>query len=170
MVQFKAEIERFAEMGEKTGWSYIFIPQVLAQQLKANCKKSFRVKGLLDQVSIAGVATVPMGEGDFIIALKADLRKQLRKEAGAVVDVQLEEDEGFEIKMPDDLLLCLADEPASLDRFTALPKSHQNWYINWLNSAKTEPTRTKRIVKIISAMDRGQTFGEMMREDKVPKA
>ena len=169
MIQFKAEIERFAEMGEKTGWSYIFIPAALAQQLKANCKKSFRVRGKLDQVAIGGVATVPMGEGDFIIALKATLRKALKKEAGAVVEVHLEEDEGFEIKMPEDLILCLSDEVALLNRFTALPKSHQNWYINWLNSAKTEPTRTKRIVKIVSAMDREQTFGEMMREDKVPR-
>ena len=169
MIQFKAEIERFAEMGEKTGWSYLFIPSALAQQLKPNCKKSFRVKGWLDQINIGGVAMVPMGEGDFIIALKASLRKQLKKEAGAVLEVQLEEDEGFEIKMPEDLSLCLSDEKEWLQRFNALPKSHQNWYINWLNSAKTEPTRTKRIVKIVSAMDRNQTFGEMMREDKVTR-
>jgi hypothetical protein len=169
MIEFKAEIERFAEMGEKTGWSYIFIPAVLAQGMKENCKKSFRVKGKLDNIEIRGVATVPMGEGDFIIALKADLRKQLKKEAGAVVHVQLEEHKDFEIKMPEDLELCLSDEHELLQRFLKLPKSHQNWYINWLNSAKTEATRTKRIVKIVSAMDRGQTFGEMMREDKPVK-
>ena len=32
-------------MGEKTGWSYIEIPAAIAQQLKPNYKKSFRVKG-----------------------------------------------------------------------------------------------------------------------------
>jgi hypothetical protein len=169
MIEFKAEIERFAEMGEKTGWSYIFIPVSLAQRIKENCKKSFRVKGKVDNVAIEGMAMVPMGEGDFIIALKASLRKQLRKEAGAVVQVQLEEDKDFEIKMPEELELCLSDEPELLQRFLKLPKSHQNWYINWLNSAKTEATKTKRIVKIVSAMDRGQTFGEMMREDKPVK-
>ncbi|MFP5080892.1 DUF1905 domain-containing protein [Pedobacter sp. JCM 36344] len=169
MIKFKAEIERFAEMGEKTGWSYIFIPASIAQQLKEDCKKSFRVKGMLDNVQIGGVATVPMGEGDFIIALKASLRKKLRKEAGAVVEVQLEEDKDFKIEMPQELELCLSDEPELLRSFLKLPKSHQNWYINWLNAAKTEPTRTKRIVKIVSAMDKGQTFGEMMREDKTEK-
>ena len=169
MITFKAEIERFEKNGEKTGWSYVFIPGSLANQIKENCKKSFRVKGKIDQVSISGVAMVPMGAGDFIIALKASLRKELKKEEGAVVEVQLEEDKDFKIELPEDLALCLSDEPALLEKFMEMPMSHRNWYINWVNSAKTEPTRTKRIVKIISAMDRNLTFGEMMREDKQSK-
>lgn len=169
MVSFKAEIERFADMGEKTGWSYVFIPQALANELKANCKKSFRVKGKIDNVIVDGMAMVPMGEGDFILALKASLRKQLRKEAGGVVSLELEEDTTFKIEIPEDLELCLSDEPKLLEAFLKMPKSHQNWYINWLDSAKTEPTRTKRIVKIVSSLDRGMDFGEMMREGKVPR-
>jgi hypothetical protein len=169
MIEFKAEIERFAEMGEKTGWSYIFLPAALATSLKENCKKSFRVKGKLDNISIEGVATVPMGDGDFIIALKASLRKQLRKEVGALLTVQIEEDKDFKIDLPEDLELCLSDEKELLQNFLKLPKSHQNWYINWLNAAKTEATRTKRIVNIVSAMSKGQSFGEMMRDGKSVK-
>lgn len=168
MIQFKAEIERFAEMGEKTGWSYIFIPQSLAAQLKKDCRKSFRVKGKIDDLAVEGMALVPMGEGDFILALKAALRKKIKKEAGATVQLALMEDETFEIRMPDDLELCLADEPEILAGFLKMPKSHQNWYINWLNSAKTDTTRTKRIVKIISSLNRGMDFGEMLREGKTP--
>jgi len=166
MVTFKAEIEKFGELGEKTGWSYVYIPKALANGIKAGCRKSFRVKGRIDQVEISGMATVPMGEGDFILALKATLRKKLKKEAGAMVDVALEEDKDFKIGIPEDLELCLSDEPQLMENFMALPMSHRNWYINWLNSAKTEPTRTKRLVKIVSAMDRGLSFGEMMREGK----
>jgi len=166
MITFKAEIERFAEMGEKTGWSYVFIPGTIANEIKPDCKKSFRVKGRIDHVEIVGMATVPMGEGDFIIALKASLRKQLRKEKGAIVELELEEDKDFKIEIPEDLELCLSDEPHLMEGFMKLPMSHRNWYINWLNSAKTEPTRTKRLVKIVSAMDRGMTFSEMMREGK----
>lgn len=169
MVEFKAEIERFAEMGEKTGWNYIFIPAAIAQKIKEDCRKSFRVKGKLDNIEIGGLATVPMGEGDFIIALKASLRKQLKKEAGALLNIQLEEDKDFKIEMPEDLELCLSDEPELLQSFLKLPKSHQNWFINWLNTAKTELTRTKRLVHIVSAMDKDQTLGEMIREGKSAK-
>jgi hypothetical protein len=169
MVAFKAEIERFNEMGEKTGWTYVFIPKELANQIKADCKKSFRVKGKLDQVAIEGVSLVPMGEGDFIMALNGTLRKKLRKEKGAVLELNLEEDKDFKIEMPEDLEICLSDEQHLMDNFMKQPKSHRNYYINWLNTAKTEATRTKRILKVVNAMDKGWDFGTMMRDGK-PRA
>ena len=166
MVVFEAEIERFSKMGEKTGWTYVFVPKAVAQQIKADCKKSYRVKGKLDQVNVSGMALVPMGEGDFIIALKTSLRKELKKEEGAVLHLELEEDLDFKIDMPDDLEICLSDDPQLLETFLKLPKSHQNYYINWLNTAKTEVTRTKRLTQIVVAMDQKMTFPEMMRADK----
>ena len=169
MITFKAEIARFAEMGEKSGWTYVFIPKAVANEIKADCKKSFRVKGLLDQVAVEGLSLVPMGEGNFIIALNGPLRKKLKKDIGGVLTLQLEEDVTFKIEMPADLELCLADEPHLLENFMKQPKSHQNWYINWLNTAKTEATRTKRIVKIVNAMDKDWDFGTMMRDGKPRK-
>ena len=166
MVVFEAEIERFSRMGEKTGWTYVFVPKAVAQQIKADCKKSYRVKGKLDQVNVSGMALVPMGEGDFIIALKTSLRKELKKEEGAVLHLELEEDMDFKIEMPDDLELCLSDDPQLLETFLKLPKSHRNYYINWLNTAKTEVTRTKRLTQIVVAMDQKMTFGEMIRSNK----
>jgi len=166
MVVFEAEIERFSRMGEKTGWTYVFVPKAVAQQIKADCKKSYRVKGKLDQVNVSGMALVPMGEGDFIIALKTSLRRELKKEEGAVLHLELEEDLDFKIEMPDDLELCLSDDPQLLETFLKLPKSHRNYYINWLNTAKTEVTRTKRLTQIVVAMDQKITFGEMIRSNK----
>lgn len=166
MITFKAEIERFTEMGEKSGWTYIFVPQAIANQIKPDCRKSFRVRGRLDTVEIEGVSLIPMGEGNFIMALNGELRKKLKKQLGAVLEMQLEEDTTFKIEMPDDLELCLADEPHLLENFLKQPKSHRNWYINWLNTAKTEATRTKRIVKIVNAMDKDWDFGTMMRDGK----
>lgn len=167
MIHFKAEIERFETMGEKTGWSYVFIPSALANEIKAGCKKSFRVKGKIDQLEVAGLATIPMGEGDFIIALKGELRKKLKKEAGASIELDLEEDKDFKIEMPEDLEICLSEEEHLIQNFLKQPKSHQNYFINWINQAKTEPTRTKRIVMTVKAMDKGQDFGAMMRESKL---
>ena len=166
MVVFEAEIERFSRMGEKTGWTYVFVPKAVAQQIKADCKKSYRVKGKLDQVNVSGMALVPMGEGDFIIALKTSLRRELKKEEGAVLHLELEEDLDFKIEMPDDLELCLSDDPQLLETFLKLPKSHRNYYINWLNTAKTEVTRTKRLTQIVVAMDQKMTFAEMIRSNK----
>jgi hypothetical protein len=169
MVTFKAEIERFAEMGEKTGWTYVFIPLAIANMIKPDCRKSYRVKGRLDHIEIEGLALVPMGEGNFIMALNAGIRKQLKKDLGGVLELALEEDTTFKIEVPEDLEVCLSDEPHLLKNFLKQPKTHQNWYINWLNSAKTEATRTKRIVKIVLAMDKDWDFGTMMRDGKPRK-
>ena len=167
MITFEAEIERFSKMGEKTGWSYVTIPVEIASQIKPDCRKSFRVRGFLDAVPVAGLSFIPMGGGDFIMALNANLRKQLKKEEGTGLQLQLEEDEAFKIEMPEDLELCLIEERHCLGNFLNLPKSHQNYYINWLNTAKTEPTRVKRLTQIVIAMDKRQTFSEMMRSNKL---
>ncbi|MCY1541217.1 Bacteriocin-protection, YdeI or OmpD-Associated [compost metagenome] len=104
-----------------------------------------------------------MGEGDFIMALKAAIRKKIRKEAGAVVNVSLEHHADFKIEMPEDLELCLAQEEGALDYFMSFTKSHQNYFIVWLNTAKTEATRTKRLIMIVDAMIRKYNYAEMLR-------
>ena len=166
MVVFKAEIERFEKMGEKTGWTFVFIPFDVANQIKPDCKKSYRVKGKLDNVPIRGVALTPMGEGNFIIPLKASLRKELKKAKGALLHLELEEDTEFKIEMPHDLELCLLEDKQCMENFMKLPKSHQNYYINWLNTAKTDQTRIKRLTQIVIAMDKQMDFGEMIRANK----
>src|SRR3984957_13694331 len=98
MVAFTTTILQFAEQGEKTGWSYIEIPSDLAQQLKPGNKQSFRVKGMLDSLPIQGMALMPMGEGNFIMALKAEVRKGIRKNAGAMLQVRLGGDTDFKEK------------------------------------------------------------------------
>lgn len=170
MIYFKAEIERFQAMGEKTGWSYVFLPAALANEIKADCKKSFRVKGKIDSIEVSGIATIPMGEGNFIIALKAELRKKLCKEEGASVELYLEEDKDFKVEMPEDLEICLSEEEFLMENFLKQPKSHQNYFIRWINEAKTEVTRTKRLVMTVEAMIKQQDFGAMIRESQGKKS
>jgi Domain of unknown function (DUF1905)/Bacteriocin-protection, YdeI or OmpD-Associated len=162
MIRFTTKILQFGEMGEKTGWSYIRVPATLAGKLMPGNKKSFRVKGKLDDHVIEKVALLPMGEGDFIMALKANVRKTLRKQKGDSLRVELEVDKAV-IKPPKDLMECLADEPAALAYFSSLPKSHQNYFGNWVREAKTEGTRTKRLACVVTAMERRLNFGEMLR-------
>lgn len=162
MIRFKTKILQFKDMGEKTGWTYIQIPAALAQQLKPGNKKSFRVKGRLDDHVISGMALFPMGDGDFILAIKAAIRKAIRKQMGDTLEVQLEADNKV-IAPPKDLMECLADEPRALDFFNSLPKSHQNWYGNWIKNAKMEATRTRRIVQIVDAMTKRMSFAEMLK-------
>ena len=167
MINFQAEIERFEINGEKTGWSYVFIPQETAEQIKPNNRREVRVRGFIDQISVQGMCMMPVKGDGFILPLKKSIRKELRKESGASVNLNLEFDADFKIEMPDDLEVCLAEEDELLERFLIMPKSHQNYFINWLNTAKTEPTRTKRLVMIVNAMYNKLDFGAMIRSSKL---
>jgi hypothetical protein len=163
MVELTGTLLQFAEKGEKTGWTYLDIPAAIACEIKPNNKLSFRVKGFLDGTTISGIALVPMGEGDFILPVKAALQKVLGKRKGSMVKIQLEIDLDFKIEMPDDLAECFADEPEALHNFNQLPKSHQHYYFKWINEAKTEATRTKRIAATLDAASKGLSYGEMIR-------
>jgi hypothetical protein len=165
MIRFNTTILQFAEQGEKTGWSYIRVPAALAGKLMPGNKKSFRVKGKLDDFSISKVALIPMGEGDFIMALNASVRKSIGKGKGARLTVQIEVDKG-QLKPPKDLMECLADEPKALAFFNSLTPGHRNYFGKWVNDARTDATRAKRIAQAVSAMIRSMDFGQMLRSLK----
>ncbi len=166
MIELNTIILQFAEQGEKTGWSYIEIPADLAQQLKPGNKKSFRVKGMLDDFAVSGMALMPMGGGNFIMALKTEIRKAIRKNAGATLQVRLEVDNEHKVEVPDDLQECFEFEPEALGFFNSLPKSHRDYFIKWIEQAKTNETRAKRIINTVNAMLRKWGYSKMMREMK----
>ncbi len=165
MINFKTTILKFGSQGEKTGWTYIEIPAELADKLYPGNKKSFRVKGKLDSYSIKGISLLPMGEGIFIMALNGAIRKAIGKQKGALVQVQLQID-SVPYQLDKALMKCLADEPVAFQNFKLLPKSHQNYYSKWIDSAKTTPTKTKRIAMTVNAMLKKMDFGQMLRSAK----
>jgi len=165
MVQFTAAIKKFSDQGEKTGWTYIEIPSSIAQKLNPDHKKGFRVKGKLDNYQFSMIALLPMGGGDFIMALNASMRKGIRKQKGATVQVRMEVDTN-EIKPPEELMECLQDEPEALNYFSSLTKGHQNYFTNWINSAKTDVTKAKRIAATLNALNKRWDFGQMLRAMK----
>lgn len=168
MIEFTATILKFASQGEKTGWSYIEIKAPLAQKIKPGNKKSFRVKGKLDDYSFKAAAVMPMGNGNFIMALNATMRKAIKKNKGALLKVKIEADNEV-IRPPAELMECLQDEPDAMAYFNTLTKGHQNYFGNWIKSAKTTPTKAKRIAQAITALSKGWHFGIMMQMQKTDK-
>lgn len=162
MIEFKSILERFGEKGEKTGWTYLHLDSDLAKQLNPSVRKSYRVRGSLDAIAIQQLSLLPMGEGDFILPIKGDLRKRLKKPIGETVLVKIEVDPN-EPTLDEELMLCLQDIPEANQKFQAMPLSHQRYYSNHVSSAKTDATRAKRIANIIESMIRGLSFAEMLK-------
>jgi hypothetical protein len=165
MIQFTTTILQFHKKGEKTGWSYIEISASQANKLNPGCKVSFRVKGKIDSYSFERTSLLPMGEGSFILPINGTIRKAIQKQKGSKVQVEMEMDKRART-ISKDLMDCLHDDTEALTFFNSLPKSHQNYFSNWIESAKTSQTKTKRIVMAVTAMSKKQGFGEMIRSSR----
>jgi len=151
-------------MGEKSGWTFIAIPDEIPEQLKPGHKKEFKVKGSLDTYAFKQMPLYPVGGGKFIMALNADVRKAIAKRQGATVEVKMAVDNSaFQINK--DFMDCLNDEPAALQHFNSLAGSHQRYFSKWIDSAKTEPTKAKRIAMAVTALARKMGYPEMIREE-----
>ncbi len=161
-VSYTIRILKFSKMGEKTGWTYIEVPADVAEKLFPGNKKSFRVKGCLDDYKIKGVALSPMGGGDFIMPLNAALRKGIGKREGAMLRVTLQRDTA-ELVVDPDLIECLKEEPEAFNYFSSMPKSHQNYFSKWIEAAKTPETKAKRIARTIHALSNKMNYAEMIR-------
>lgn len=168
-IKFTTTIRKFDARGEKSGWTYFEVPADLAEELCPGKRQSFRVKGKLDQLAIAAVALLPMGGGSFIMPLNAQMRKGLRKKAGAELKVELQLDKAAFI-FNEAFMVCLADEPMAQAFFSSLPPSHQRYFSKWIDEAKTEATRVKRIAMAVSALARNMGFGEMIRFHKADRS
>lgn len=168
MVEYKTTILKYEKNGEKTGWTYIDVPADVAEQLVPNNKKSFRVKGKLDKHTIKQVALIPVGNGNFIIPINADIRKAIGKREGAQLLVSLSVDKTA-FKFDEDFIACLEDEPKAINYFKSITASHQKYFSKWISSAKTEETKVKRITMAISALSREMGYPEMIRESMAKK-
>ena len=106
-----------------------------------------------------------MGEGNFIMALKTEIRKAIGKRKGAVVKIKMEADDK-PVTINPDLLKCLADEKEAFSFFDSLSPGHQKYFSNWIDGARTETTKANRIAQAITAMILKEDYGAMIRRIK----
>ncbi len=166
MIRVNSILKKYEKNGEKSGWVYVEINAEIASLLSPGTKKSFRVKGMIDNLSLENTSLLPVGEGKFILPVNAKMRKAIKKIAGAKITLQLTKDENApEIYPP--LLLCLKDEPAALNNFNALRPSHQRYFSNYIKEAKSASTREKRMASTVNAMLANMSFGEMIRKGRI---
>lgn len=157
MTRFTTSLQQFDEKGEKSGWTYILIPQDIAEILSPASRKTFRVKGKIDAHAIKAVAVMPMGDGSFILPVNAQMRKAISKRKGAMVNVSLAVDHA-QPEVPEVLAVCLEDEPKAKVFFEQLPLSQRNYYSKWVVAVKSDILQAERIAQAIDALVQQQNF------------
>jgi len=130
----------------KGGWTFTIIPEV--QPDKHSPFGWVKVKGSIDGYEFKNYRLQPMGDGRLFFAVKATIRKAIKKEAGDVVRIVLYRDTS-PLEIPEELIDCLKDEPNAYEAFQQLTEGKQKELVDWIYAAKTDATKVKRIVATI---------------------
>lgn len=136
----------------KGGWTYVSLPEL--RKDKKTSSRGIKVKGTIDGFEISKYHLMPMGDAKLFLPVRAEIRKKIKKEEGDHVHVILYPDTDLLI-VPDELLLCLEDEPTALEFFNSLSGSEKKYYIQWIYGAKKEETKINRLAKAIDRLFQG---------------
>jgi hypothetical protein len=135
----------------KGGWTFAAIPEIL--QDKHSHFGWVRVRGFIDDFELKHYKLMPMGNGQLFLPVKAEIRKKIGKQAGDTVKVVLYAD-NLPTEIPEELLLCLKDDPIAYKNFLACTDGQQKEFIDWIYSAKTDDTKVARIAEMLNKLVR----------------
>lgn len=141
-------LEKFPGKG---GWTFTRIPEI--PQDKKTHFGWVKVRGTIDGYEIRKYHLMPMGNGTLFLPVKAEIRKHTKKKEGDYVHVILYPD-NEPLDIPDEMLMCLKDEPEALQFFNSISESEQKFYIQWIYSAKKEETKIDRLAKTINRLQK----------------
>ena len=152
--QFDAELIRPEGVGT---WTYLDIPAEVSAEFGA--KGQFRVKGSINGHPYRTSAR-PHGNGRHYIVVNKSIRDAVGVAAGDMVRVLLELDTAPRtVEVPADFKRAMAADRTYSQLFNELSYSRQKEFVNWIESAKRDETREKRIAQSL----------EMLREGISPK-
>ena len=100
---------------------------------------------------------MPMGNGELFLPVKAAIRKAIGKKEGDWVNIILYPDDS-PTEIPEELLICLTDEPAVHKIFLSYTSGEQKAFIDWIYAAKREETKVKRIAAMLKKVAIGERY------------
>jgi hypothetical protein len=114
--------------------------------------KKPKVKALIEGIPYRGTL-VRMGTDCHLLLVLKSIREQAGKTFGDEVKVTVEPDtEERVVEIPAELKKAFKTEKDAKAFFEKLSYTHQREYVMWINEAKKEETRQKRIVKTIEML------------------
>jgi uncharacterized protein YdeI (YjbR/CyaY-like superfamily) len=94
--------------------------------------------------------------GRALLGLNREVREAAGVEAGQELSVEIEpDDEPRMVEVPSDLAAALDSDPAVRDTFDGLSHTHRKEYVRWVEKAKREETRTRRVEKSVEMLREG---------------
>lgn len=135
------------------GGAFVTIPFDVEQVFG---KKRVKVKATLAGEPYRG-SLVRMGGDCHVLGVRKDIREKAGKTYGDEIEVELEEDtEPREVSIPKDVRQALENDAEAEAIFKQLAYSHQKEYVEWIEEAKRDQTRQRRIVQMLELLKQGK--------------
>src|SRR5213595_1124556 len=97
--------------------------------------------------------TVTRMHGEFLLGLNAAVREAAGVQAGDTVDVLIELDPAPRaVEVPEGLAGALAADPDAKAAFERLAFTHRKEYARWIEEAKREETRDRRVARALEML------------------
>lgn len=139
---------------EKGAWTFIEI--AVLENIPKKKNSTVAVRGFIDDYEIKNFNIWAMKKGTFM-AVKADIRKVIKKEEGDAVKLILFLDEAPMV-LPDDFILCLKEEPKLHAKYLKFTKTKQREISDWIFSAGNEEAKIHRIGYVMEKLEAEGNF------------
>jgi hypothetical protein len=144
---------------------HVDVPDGVARRLEKHQASRARTQGATKQKTkhIPVIATVnrtsvhttllPAGGGRYRMHFNAELRKAANADAGDLVGVTLAFDPGSrDVNVPKDLAAALRGHRKARKALRKCPPGHRRQIVKWMDEAKGEAARKRRIARVIDIM------------------
>jgi len=137
----------------ENGGAYVTVPFDVEE---AFGKKRVKVKAKIAGIPYRG-SLVRMGTESHILIVLKEIREKAGVTFGDEIEVTVEEDaEPRVVQIPDDVKQALENEPEAKAFFDKLSYSHKREYMKWIEDAKREETRQRRVSQMIDLLQQGK--------------
>jgi hypothetical protein len=96
--------------------------------------------------------------GEFMVGLSREVREGAGVQAGDTVTLELSLDsEPRTVEVPPALAEALDDDPQAKAAFEGMAFTHRKEYARWIDEAKKEETRARRVAQAVQMIRTGRT-------------
>jgi len=101
--------------------------------------------------------TVTRMGGEFLLGLNRAVREAAAVETGDTVEVKVELDQApREVELPEALAGALANDAEARAGFDRLSYTHRKEYARWVEEARREETRQRRVAQALERLRQGK--------------
>jgi len=131
---------------------YVDVPAEVTRKMSAR-EAHVPVRGTVEGIALR-TTMVSRGRGCHRVAIHGDIRKKLRIDAGAFVEIAIErDDEPREPILPPFLVLSLRNAPKAQAAFRSMTTALRRQIVRYLTAVKQQATLERRVTKFVRQLE-----------------